>query len=104
MDALTVTEAARLLKVSERTVYRLLDSGSLDASRVGSQWRIPPASVAGVAGRRLVEPIPEVDVAVAAALEAVLERVVRIGFKRYFCEGDIVADLLNELWSRLSDD
>jgi excisionase family DNA binding protein len=104
MDALTVTEAARLLRVSERTVYRMLDSGSLEASRVGSQWRIRPASVAGIAGRRLAEPKPEVDVAVAAALEAVLQRVVGIGFRRYFCEDDILADLLNEVRSRLGED
>jgi hypothetical protein len=30
--------------------------------------------------------------------------VIRIGFRRYFCEDDVVGDLLNELLSWLSDD
>lgn len=37
---LTVRQAARRENVSERSVYRWLTSGELDAHRVGSEWRI----------------------------------------------------------------
>jgi len=37
---LRVEEAAELLKVSTRTIYKLVNSGELPASRVGSKWRI----------------------------------------------------------------
>ncbi len=36
---LTIKQVARYLKVSERTVLRYIESGRLQASRIG-QWRI----------------------------------------------------------------
>jgi excisionase family DNA binding protein len=46
MDALkspyiTVTQAAELLQVSEKTILRLIKAEKLDAKRVGRQWRLP---------------------------------------------------------------
>jgi excisionase family DNA binding protein len=104
MELLSVFEAAKALRVSERTVYRLLDSGGLMGTRVGSRWRIPTASVRELVGRRLVEPHPEVEAAASAAIHAVLQRVVGEGFRHYFCEDDLNADLANELRARLSPD
>ena len=37
---LRVEEAAELLKVSPRTIYKLIREGSLPAQRVGNKWRI----------------------------------------------------------------
>jgi excisionase family DNA binding protein len=50
-DLLTVSEAARLLRLSRTTVRRLAREGKLPAFQVGSQWRIdrhalPPAASA----------------------------------------------------------
>ena len=40
MPLLTVAEAAALLRVSKRTVYRLIDREHLSATKVGAAWRI----------------------------------------------------------------
>lgn len=44
---LTVKETATFLRVSARTVYRLIESGQLEAVRIGSQWRIPSSGLPG---------------------------------------------------------
>lgn len=36
----TVEEVAKMLKVSHMTVRRLIESGDLEAFKVGNQWRI----------------------------------------------------------------
>ena len=38
---LTVAEVAEILRVSERTIYNLLEAGDLRGVRVGRSWRIP---------------------------------------------------------------
>jgi excisionase family DNA binding protein len=38
-------EIATKLRISRRTVYRLIISGALTATRIGGQWRIDPTSV-----------------------------------------------------------
>ena len=40
-DLLTITEAAKRLKVSRNSVYRLVNSGELPVVRVGAHSRIP---------------------------------------------------------------
>jgi len=37
---LTVAEVAAFLRVSERTVYRLLEAGVLPGFKVGARWRV----------------------------------------------------------------
>ncbi len=37
---LTLDEAAKILKVSRRTIFRLLQQNNLPALKVGGQWRI----------------------------------------------------------------
>ena len=44
-EFLTVEEVAGLLRVSTRTVQRLLAEGQLPGVRVGRQWRIPRAEL-----------------------------------------------------------
>lgn len=44
-EFLTVEEVAELLRVSVRTVQRLLAEGKLPGVRVGRQWRIPRAEL-----------------------------------------------------------
>ena len=38
-DILTIREVADYLKVTERTLYRLVQDGKLPAFRVGNSWR-----------------------------------------------------------------
>ena len=40
MEFLTVVEAAELLRIAERTAYKLVRDGRLPAVKVGNQWRI----------------------------------------------------------------
>ncbi len=48
MDNLvTVREAAKYMRVSARTVYRLIESGQISAVRIGKQWRIPSQDLPG---------------------------------------------------------
>lgn len=42
---LTVQEVADALRVHYRTAYRLVTAGSIKAIKIGSQWRIPEASL-----------------------------------------------------------
>lgn len=44
-EFLTVSEVARLMRVSNMTVYRLIRSGSLGAVRVGNRYRIRESEV-----------------------------------------------------------
>lgn len=40
MPLLTIEEVAEILKVTAKTVYKLISTGNLRAGKVGSQWRI----------------------------------------------------------------
>ena len=51
-DLVTVREAANFLRISARTVYRLIESGQISAVRIGKQWRIP---MTNLPGRELLE-------------------------------------------------
>ena len=42
---ITVKEAAAYLRVTEKTIYRLLNQGSISATKVGRQWRFDKASI-----------------------------------------------------------
>ena len=44
-NLITVREAANYLRISARTVYRLIESGQLGAVRIGKQWRIPASDL-----------------------------------------------------------
>ena len=44
-EVLTVGEAARLLRVSEKTIYRLITTGSIPVLRFGRAIRIPRAVI-----------------------------------------------------------
>jgi excisionase family DNA binding protein len=43
---LTVAEVAEFLRVSERTIYNLLEAGDLRGVRIGRSWRIPREALA----------------------------------------------------------
>lgn len=62
-EFMTVAEAAALLRIGERTAYKLVRSGRLPAVKVGNQWRIErrafDAWVAG-GGDRGAEPTDRV--------------------------------------------
>jgi excisionase family DNA binding protein len=42
---LTAREVAKILRISDESVYRLCRKGRLKATRVGGLWRIPRESV-----------------------------------------------------------
>ena len=42
---LTVKEVAQMLRLSQQTVYKLVNEGAIPAIRVGTQWRFDPAEV-----------------------------------------------------------
>jgi excisionase family DNA binding protein len=44
-DVMDVKQVSRLLGVSTKTVYRLLRNGSLDALKIGREFRIPKVNV-----------------------------------------------------------
>ncbi|HVE76595.1 MAG TPA: helix-turn-helix domain-containing protein [Actinomycetota bacterium] len=44
-EFLTVSEVARLMRVSNMTVYRLIRSGSLRAVQVGNRYRVRESDV-----------------------------------------------------------
>ena len=46
-NLVTVREAADFLRISARTVYRLIESGQMGAVRIGKQWRIPVSELPG---------------------------------------------------------
>lgn len=45
-EFLTVSEVARLMRVSNMTVYRLIRSGELSAVRIGNRYRLKESDVA----------------------------------------------------------
>jgi excisionase family DNA binding protein len=45
MELFTIDEAAKILKVSRRTVYEWVRTGKLDAVKAGSLWRIPHGAI-----------------------------------------------------------
>ncbi len=49
-ELISITEAARMLNVSTRTVNRLCLDGKLRAVRVGCQWRINRKALRQAAG------------------------------------------------------
>ena len=44
-DVLDVKQVSQLLGVSTKTVYRLLNSGTLDSLKIGREFRIPKVNV-----------------------------------------------------------
>lgn len=40
LKLLTLTEAAEILKISKRTLHRMIQQGQIPAFKVGGQWRI----------------------------------------------------------------
>src|SRR5260221_2780687 len=56
---LTVREVAKILNVSEKTVYRWIQQGSLPAQRVNDQYRLNRAELLEFATARRIEVSPE---------------------------------------------
>jgi excisionase family DNA binding protein len=52
---LTVTEVARMLRVSNMTVYRLITNGQLRAVRVGKSYRLREEDVDAYLAARFTE-------------------------------------------------
>ena len=44
-EMMTVEEVSRYLRVTEKTIYRLLEHGAMPAVKVGHQWRFEKTSV-----------------------------------------------------------
>ena len=59
---LSVNEVAEQLSVSHMTVRRLIDAGSLRASRIGGQLRIRPEDLELCINQNVVKPWPPTQV------------------------------------------
>ena len=61
-EILTASEAAALLKVHKRTVYRLAEEGVIPGSRIGHRWRFSRSNILALVTKAgpgvLIEPIP----------------------------------------------
>ena len=44
-ELITVEELARYLRVTKKTIYRLLKGGKIPATKIGKQWRFDRASI-----------------------------------------------------------
>jgi len=55
---LTVKEVAELLRVHQRTAYRLITGGTIRAVKIGSQWRVPEQALLDFIEDGLNEPVP----------------------------------------------
>lgn len=56
MEIYTVEQTAEKLQIAVRTVYKLIKSGQLPASRVGSQYRISDEQIAKFMKSQEVKP------------------------------------------------
>ena len=63
MKLLSVNEAAERLGVSHMTVRRLIENGSLRASKIGGQIRIRPDDLELCINQSIVKPWPPVQAA-----------------------------------------
>ncbi|MDD3310518.1 helix-turn-helix domain-containing protein [Pseudodesulfovibrio sp.] len=54
---LTVKEVAELLRVHQRTAYRLITDGTIRAVKIGSQWRVPEQALLDFIENGLNEPV-----------------------------------------------
>ncbi len=41
MELLTVQETAKMLRITRKTLYKLIKNGEIPAIRLGTHWRIP---------------------------------------------------------------
>jgi excisionase family DNA binding protein len=51
-DVLTADEAARYLRVSRKTLYRLVSAGQIPGQKVGRSWRFRRADLVAFLGAR----------------------------------------------------
>ena len=42
---MTVKEVVEFLSLSERTIFTMIKSGQLPASKIGGRWRVEPAAM-----------------------------------------------------------
>lgn len=80
----TTEEVAEYLRVSPKTVYRLIDSGRLPASKVGRQYRVSQSDI-------------DVFLALTStsedAIDALFERVAGVALQHDFDAAEIERDI-----------
>jgi excisionase family DNA binding protein len=57
-EYLTTAEVAKLLRVSDKTVHRLIESAQLSAVRIGKRWRISKTDLQEYLSRQRNQPPP----------------------------------------------
>jgi excisionase family DNA binding protein len=57
-EILTATEAAELLKVHKRTVYRLAEGGVIPGTRIGHRWRFSKKNILALVAKPELEEAP----------------------------------------------
>lgn len=102
---LSVKEAARLLKVSETTVYRWIRTGSIPASQISDQVRLSKAELLEWATSRKIPVDPEMfgeGPGTNGAQGPVLSEVFRAGGVFHGIQGKNKGDVLLEVLNRLT--
>ncbi|HEX2386079.1 MAG TPA: helix-turn-helix domain-containing protein [Candidatus Binatia bacterium] len=57
-EILTAIEAAELLKVHKRTVYRLAEEGVIPGTRIGHRWRFSKKNILALVAKPEIEEAP----------------------------------------------
>ena len=60
-EILTASEAAELLKVHTRTVYRLAEEGVIPGNRIGHRWRFSTQNILAMVAKPEVQASVEIN-------------------------------------------
>jgi len=93
---LSIPEVARELRVSEKTVRRMLSRGEIKGVRVGGQWRFPIEHLAELLPSG-PSAVPAAPPAVAPARAASIRDLIDIGGIHYRIHGNRPEDVLREV-------
>lgn len=58
-EILTASEAAELLKVHKRTVYRLAEEGIIPGNRIGHRWRFSKQNILAMVAKPELQAVSE---------------------------------------------
>lgn len=97
VELLTVEEAASRLRLSPRTVYRMLERGALSGTRVGNSWRVPVSALPRQGERTAPVLTATLRSVIDQQIDDLLRRIPEDGFSRYFNEADLAGDLAGAL-------
>lgn len=93
---MSIQEVARELRVSEKTIRRMLWRGALKGIRVGAQWRFPIENLTGFLPSGISAPPPGSHPEAVPPRAATIRDLIEIGGIHYRITGDTSHDVLRE--------